>query len=172
MLCNMTTQQAPATFNQRVGKNIQRLRKAAEMSQEELGHRLALYGFPMKQQTILMIEGGRRPLKAEELYVIAKVLQVDPGTLTAHTERRAALLEQLRSTETIIARLDRERRGHQQEVDRLSREIDRLDQQRHKVAKKLIAIFTAEEREDLADFYRNLTPAEELIDQWASHGER
>jgi transcriptional regulator with XRE-family HTH domain len=167
MLRTMASQQAPVSFNQRVGRNIQRFRKAANLSQDQLGEELGRHGFPMKQQTILTIEGGKRPLKAEELYVIAEVLQVDPGSLTAQSDKRAAALERFRTAETAIARCDRERRGYQQEVDRLTREIERLDHERHKAAEELVALFTAEGRAaDLAKPYIDLPPAEEMITTW------
>jgi transcriptional regulator with XRE-family HTH domain len=166
----MTTQQASVSFNQRVGRNIQRLRKAADLSQEDLGQRLALRGFPMKQQTILTIEGGSRPLKWEEGHAIAEVLGVDPESLTVPTEERAALLEELRAAETAIVRCDRERREYQHEVDRLTREIERHDQQRHRAAERLVAVLDAEGRPDLAEFYTDLPPAEELINLVARHG--
>jgi transcriptional regulator with XRE-family HTH domain len=166
MLTNMTTQQAPVGFNKRVGQNIQQLRKAAGLSQEDLGQRLALHGMPMKQQTILTIEGGSRPLKWEEGHAIAAVLGVDPESLTVPTEKRVALLEELRAAETAIVRCDRERQPHQYEINRLNREIERQDQRRHKAAAKLANLLRAEDRPDLASLYADLPPIEELITTW------
>src|SRR5512133_3699526 len=102
----MTVQQESVSFNQRGGRNISRLRKAAGMSQEDLGQRLALHGFPMKQQTDLMIEGGNRPLKFEDAEAIADVLGVDKWALDVPAEKRAALLEEIRVAETAIVRCD------------------------------------------------------------------
>jgi transcriptional regulator with XRE-family HTH domain len=166
MLLTVNTKQSPITFNQRVGANIQKFRKAVGMSQAELGRALGHRGFPMEQQTILTIERGSRPLKLEEFAVIAELLRVDPGSLVEKLDERSAALEQLRIAETAIARCDHERQQHRQEIERLDQEIEHYDQRRRETAEQLAARLKAEGRPDLASFYANLLPAEDLITTW------
>ena len=44
-------------FNERVGSNVQRFRKAAGMSQADLAHALSQRGASFQQQTVLKVEG-------------------------------------------------------------------------------------------------------------------
>jgi transcriptional regulator with XRE-family HTH domain len=166
MLPTVSAQQSPVTFNKRVGANIQKFRKAAGMSQAELGRALGHRGFPMEQQTILTIERGSRPLKWEEGHVIAEVLGVDPESLTRPADERTEALEKLNTAEAAIDRCDRERRHHEQEVNRLTAEIAQLEQLRREAAQRLVAIFDAEGRPDLASHYANLESAEDWIASW------
>jgi transcriptional regulator with XRE-family HTH domain len=56
----------------RVGVNIQRLRRAAELSQEELGARADVH-----QTYLSQVEGGKRNPSVDVLERIAKALKVD-----------------------------------------------------------------------------------------------
>jgi transcriptional regulator with XRE-family HTH domain len=61
-------------IDQRVGENIRRLRAARGFSQAELARYL---GEPYRQQTVLKVEKGTRPLKLSEAVKIAEVLAVE-----------------------------------------------------------------------------------------------
>jgi len=135
------------------------LRRAARLSQADLADKLTRAGFPMKQQTILTIERGSRPLKLEEAHVIAEVLGVDPRSLVETAAERIAALAELRAAEEEIARCDRE-------IARLVQEIQRNDQLRHKAAERLVALFKAEGRPDLVSIYADPEPVENLITEW------
>ena len=65
-----------ADFNERVGANVARYRKAAGFSQAELARRLGALDFPVQQPTVLKIEKGTRPLKFDEASSIADLLGV------------------------------------------------------------------------------------------------
>jgi transcriptional regulator with XRE-family HTH domain len=71
-------------FNRRVGRNVQRFRKAAFLSQAELAQELAERGFPFGQTTVVKVEHGSRPLKLEEAYAIAELLGVSTPVLMSH----------------------------------------------------------------------------------------
>lgn len=58
-------------------ENMRRVREAADMSQTELGKRLADRGLPFHQQTIQRIESGDRPVRLNEAMIISEVLGVD-----------------------------------------------------------------------------------------------
>jgi transcriptional regulator with XRE-family HTH domain len=77
----VTTQQEPIDFNKRVAENVQRLRKAADKSQAQLAHELALRGLPFQQQIIANVEKGIRPLKFDEAVAIGEILGVPVAVL-------------------------------------------------------------------------------------------
>jgi len=166
MLGIVTAQQAPTPFNQRVGANVGKFRRAADMSQAELAQELTRRGFPMQQQTILTIEKGTRPLKLDEFAVMADVLRIDPGSLVDATDERTAALAKLRATEAAIARCDRERESHRQEIERLDQEIENQELLRREASQRLVVVFEAEGRPDLATIYANLEPGANLIKTW------
>lgn len=72
----MSNQQLPLDFNRLVGRNLQRFRKAAALSQADLAEHLSARGFPFQQQTILKVEKGARPLKFDEVVAIGEILGV------------------------------------------------------------------------------------------------
>lgn len=99
----MTSRDESTDFNKAVGRNVQELRKAAGISQATLAERLSEHGYQFRQQTILKIEKGSRPLKLDEAVAIALELQVptellwdeplvidDTAVLTSHTEAVSA----------------------------------------------------------------------------------
>lgn len=70
---------------QRIGQNVQRIRRAKELSQEELSHRAGIH------QTYLSgVEGGKRNPSALVLERIAKGLDVDVSELFAAESSRNA----------------------------------------------------------------------------------
>jgi transcriptional regulator with XRE-family HTH domain len=162
----MNNQRTSADFNQRVGGNVRRFREAAGLSQTELAEQLTRRGYAFAQQGILKIEQGNRPLKAEELCVFAELLNVPLDALTAQPDERLAALEQLNSTEAAIARCDRFRHTHQQEVERLTAEIADHEEQRQDAAQRLVKILEGQGRPDLAMFYANMPPVEQQLAVW------
>jgi transcriptional regulator with XRE-family HTH domain len=111
MYCRAVTHQpVPITFNQRVGANLQHLRKAASMSQADLAHELTVAGFPFTQQTLVRVESGSRPLKFEEAIAISELLGINPAALhEQYSESQAAAASmRLQSALADIARIDRQ----------------------------------------------------------------
>lgn len=66
----------------RVGVNIQRLRRAAELSQEELGARADVH-----QTYLSQVEGGKRNPSVDVLERIARALKADIAELFQRTGR-------------------------------------------------------------------------------------
>ena len=66
----------------RVGVNIQRLRRAAELSQEELGARADVHRTYLSQ-----LEGGKRNPSIDVLERIAKAMKVDIAEFFQRTGR-------------------------------------------------------------------------------------
>ena len=64
-------------FNQRVGANLRRLRKANGITQAALAGLLSREGLPFHQQTIMKLESGARSLSLEEAITTADVLGVN-----------------------------------------------------------------------------------------------
>jgi transcriptional regulator with XRE-family HTH domain len=106
----VTHQPVPITFNQRVGANLQHLRKAAGKSQADLAHELTIGGFPFTQQTLVRVESGSRPLKFEEAIAISELLGINPAALhEQYSEGQAAAASiRLQSAVADIARIDRQ----------------------------------------------------------------
>jgi len=106
-------------------ENVTRARKAADMSQTELGKRIATKGLPFHQQTVQRIENGSRPVRLNEAVVIAEVLYLEfPDVMMPRTaERATATFEmELRSvrrelesigaqTADLVERVDSEKQG-------------------------------------------------------------
>jgi transcriptional regulator with XRE-family HTH domain len=78
----VSDQQSPTDFNRRVGRNLQRFRKAADLSQADLAEMLSGRGLPFQQQTILKVEKGTRPLRFEEALAIAQILRINVASLS------------------------------------------------------------------------------------------
>lgn len=71
-------------------ENVTRARKAADMSQTELGKRIATKGLPFHQQTVQRIENGSRPVRLNEAVIIAEVLYLEfPDVMMPKTAERA-----------------------------------------------------------------------------------
>jgi transcriptional regulator with XRE-family HTH domain len=114
----VSNQQVPTDFNRRVGANLQRFRKATGMSQDGLAHELARRGLPFRQQTILKVEGGARPLKFEEAAAIAEILGLASADLLfvySEEQERADATAQL---EEALAGIAASRRRFEEETTR------------------------------------------------------
>jgi transcriptional regulator with XRE-family HTH domain len=59
-----------------VGRNVRRLRDAQGLTQADVAERLVEQGLPFRQQTIVKIEKGQRPLRQREARAIASALDV------------------------------------------------------------------------------------------------
>lgn len=65
------------TSNQRIGRNVRRLRELKGMSQAELAEGISRQGIPgFHPQTITKIEAGNRSLKFDEAVAMCQVLEV------------------------------------------------------------------------------------------------
>jgi transcriptional regulator with XRE-family HTH domain len=73
-----------------------------------LATRLADYGLPLPQQTIVRIEQGSRPLKLEEALAVAEILGVSVNSLAQKfdDEKVAAAAAQIQRSNIIIARTE------------------------------------------------------------------
>src|SRR5215217_1703109 len=96
-------------FNKRVGAKLQRIRKAAGLSQADLATQLEARGLPFQQPTILKVEKGSRPLKLEEAYAIAQILRVNVASLSQHIDNETAewAVAQLERCNLLIAQTER-----------------------------------------------------------------
>ena len=110
---DVTRTQQPTDFNKRVGANVKHYRLARGMSQADLAAQLTVRDFPFHQQAILKVEKGTRPLKVEEISVIADILGVDMAALLRSDDEEAR--------QTLSRML--------QHVNRLEMEIDELNRQ-------------------------------------------
>ncbi|UOD81991.1 helix-turn-helix domain-containing protein [Paenarthrobacter ureafaciens] len=78
----------------RVGKNIQRARKDAGKSAQQLSDGCEAVGYPIPRSTIANLESGRKEtVSLQELLVIAHVLDIPPITLIYSPYRAADLVE-------------------------------------------------------------------------------
>ena len=82
-----------------------RLRKASGLSQTDLADMLAARGFSFQQPMVGKVERGERPLKADELAVIAQILSVRASDLLEDSPvaEAAAAAAQWRNAEAEIA---------------------------------------------------------------------
>jgi transcriptional regulator with XRE-family HTH domain len=69
------------TWEQYVGAQVLRFRRARDMSQDMLAGAMTAHGAPMAQGTVSKIETGTRPLRVNELPALAAALGVDVGDL-------------------------------------------------------------------------------------------
>jgi transcriptional regulator with XRE-family HTH domain len=84
-------------------------RKAKGYSQSDMARLLEDRGLPFQQQTILKIEKGSRPLKLEEAYMIADVLDIELSLLTEQftNDAIAAAATKILQRAAAIARHDK-----------------------------------------------------------------
>lgn len=85
-------------YDERVGRNVQELRKARGFTQSELAEMVTESGIPFRQQTIVKIEKGQRPLRLQEAAFIASALEVDLDVLDAENavvDKTSILLHQI-----------------------------------------------------------------------------
>lgn len=75
----VSTQQEPTTppdLEKAIGQRVRALREERGLSQAHLGRLTADYGMPMNQPTLYKLENGMRPLRVNEVQVLALVLDV------------------------------------------------------------------------------------------------
>lgn len=68
-------------YDLRVGANVRKLRQARGLNQDQLASRVAERGVPFRQQTIVKIEKGERPLRLREADAVTAALDVDIDAL-------------------------------------------------------------------------------------------
>lgn len=121
----MTIEPDSTDFNERVGSNVQRFRKAAGLSQADLAQALTQRGASFQQQTVLKVEKGSRPLKLDEAALIADILEMPVFDLLIMRNDGGELVEaalQLNKANDALRRLQARR-------DALTRELEQLDQE-------------------------------------------
>lgn len=114
----MPTPETSADLNKLIGWNLQRFRKDSGLSQTDLADELTERGVPFRQQTVLKIEKGARPLRVDEAAVIAEILDLSvDDLLRPHDERTLALREIVRAqrevevTKTQLQQMDEARQA-------------------------------------------------------------
>lgn len=146
----MATIDNSGDLNQLIGANLQLLRKDSGLSQSDLAERLTERGVPFRQQTVLKIEKGSRPLRVDEAAIIAEVLDLSvDDLLRPHDERTLALREVVRA---------------QREVEVTKEHLQRVDEARQALVE---SHQRAEQR--LRDAHRRMR---ELEGKEAAGGER
>jgi transcriptional regulator with XRE-family HTH domain len=70
-------------YEVQVGQNLRKMREARGMTQAELAGAVAERGLPFRQQTIVKIEKGHRPLRLREAHEIAAALELRIDDLVA-----------------------------------------------------------------------------------------
>jgi transcriptional regulator with XRE-family HTH domain len=93
------------TFDEAVGKNVAALRQGRGWSQSDLADRVNERGETFRQQTILKIEKGSRPMKLSEALNIAAALETSPFALWhgSQSERSGQIARQM---SVVFARAD------------------------------------------------------------------
>ena len=64
-------------IEKRVGKNIRKLREAAELTQEQLAARLQVNGCDITRSALAKIEVGQRHIYPDEVILLKKILNVE-----------------------------------------------------------------------------------------------
>jgi transcriptional regulator with XRE-family HTH domain len=122
----------PIDFNQRVGVNLQRYRKAKGFSQSDLAEQLSARGLPFQQQTVLKVEKGARPLRFEEACAIAEILRIKLASMSEHIgdDRMAVFVVELmgRTRRIAMARkgIEELREETRRKEEELCRQIEDL----------------------------------------------
>jgi len=112
-------------FNERVGANVQRFRKAAGLSQADLAHALSQRGASFQQQTVLKVEKGSRPLKLDEAVLIADILKMPVFDLLIMRNDAGELVEaaiELNKANEALRRLQVRREELMDELKQLDQE--------------------------------------------------
>ena len=66
-----------ADIEKKIGKNIRRLRKRANMTQEHLATKLQLNGCDITRSSVAKIEAGQRHLYPDEIIFLKKILRTN-----------------------------------------------------------------------------------------------
>lgn len=133
-------------FNRRLGANVARFRRAGGLSQSDLATRLTERGLPFQQQTVLKVEKGARPLRAEELFALSEILGAPMTALTAWQGEAGEKLLQFKAANSTLRSLVAQR-------DDLERQIQAYQLFRKEVLDHLVAALEAEDKPKLASTY-------------------
>lgn len=133
-------------IEEKLGAVVRSLRQAAGMTQEQLAQALTGEGWATRQNTIAKLENGLRPTTIAELYVIARVFNVQARDIYALTEppevededaaatfalRQSLAMKraQLKTSHSELAALELEVHQLRQAVTGLERDIIDLEEQ-------------------------------------------
>lgn len=107
-----------ARWERNFREQVRRAREARSMTQTDLAKALKAFGLPFHQQTVQRIEQGERPVRLNEAYLIAQVLDLSLDTMTATSTPSA---RELRFA------VDGLRRKAQQEADNIAESMTELE---------------------------------------------
>lgn len=125
-------------FNEIVGQNVTRFRRAAGLSQAGLAEQLAeRWGLIFQQQTILKIENGTRPLKLNEAMCLADVLAISIDDLTSAADEAVAARIEWNEAHVTLIQLKEQREQIGTRLCMIEEEIERA-QVRAKHADELL----------------------------------
>lgn len=124
--------------------SMKRRREILGINQTELARRMKALGYPFHQQTIQRVEAGERPIRLDEAYALAEILDtsVDSMTRTFRAE----------VSDVVYA------------VEKLRRESRRLYDDVHEVTDDWHAAF----EEVFAEYARSVPQGGESIDEWSA----
>lgn len=123
-----------------VGLRVRQLRQALGWSQEQVAKRLLEFGVSMHQTTIAKIEAAARPIRVNEAYVLAKILNVSLEDLLQYTPDGAE--DELQLALAFSAQ------AHQQAVDAATRamELAELQAEAQKAHLQAVRVQTSAEQ--------------------------
>lgn len=133
-------------IEEKLGVVVRSLRQAAGMTQEQLAQALSNEGWAARQNTIAKLENGLRPTTLAELYVIARVFNVEARDIYVLTDppkaededaaakfalRQSLAMKraQLKTSHSELAMLDQEMAQLRYAVRELEKDISDLEDQ-------------------------------------------
>lgn len=133
-------------IEEKLGVVVRSLRQAAGMTQEQLAQALTEEGWATRQNTIAKLENGLRPTTLAELYVLARVFNVEARDIYVLTDppkdedeegaakfalKQSLALKraQLKTSHNELAMLDREMAQLRHAVMELQKDISDLEAQ-------------------------------------------
>lgn len=129
-------------FGRMVGENIASLRRAAGLSQEELAAGVEEYGVPMRQQTVVKIEKGQRPLRLREAEHIGFVLGVGIESLLSDKgetwDRTTRLVSMTRQVDEILEQVQQDSQEAMRRIAALQEALDSADSDRVKIDQQVL----------------------------------
>lgn len=124
------------------GRELLRLRKERDWSQEEVARRMSAHGFTWHQTTVGRTESAARPLRVNEAVALAVIFEVPVSQLLVPmTLRVADIDEEIRQTEQARALAA-------EAVDRLRPVIERLEATRDEGIENMRQMASAVEKAD------------------------
>lgn len=86
---------------QRIGQNIDRLRRDADKTQKEVAEYMRAAGFKWSQATVWSVEAGERPVRLSEAYELARLLDIGVSGLLL-TKESAVMADHVLGTYRLV----------------------------------------------------------------------